>query len=243
LSQLYLNNNKFTDLPNLNTLSALQYLHIHNNQLTFEDIEPNVGVAGAEFTYAPQDSVGMGKDTTLAKEASLTLSFYVGGSANQYQWMKDGVDIAGAVNDTLILAPVSLADTGSYILRITNTIATALTLYSQPIHVRVEEAVAVHDGETSIPLAFTLHPAYPNPFNPSTTLRFDLPEAAEVYLVVCDLLGREVVRLVDGRREAGYHQLVWNGRDARGREVPTGMYIARLLVPTYTRSIKLVLLK
>ncbi len=60
---------------------------------------------------------------------------------------------------------------------------------------------------------------------------------------VYDLLGREVVRLVEGHREARYHRVVWDGRDARGREVPTGLYIARMVTPTYTRSIKLVLLK
>ena len=48
------------------------------------------------------------------------------------------------------------------------------------------------DGNETLPTEFALHPAYPNPFNPSTTLRFDLPEAAQVYLVVYDLLGREV---------------------------------------------------
>ena len=57
------------------------------------------------------------------------------------------------------------------------------------------------------------------------------------------MLGREVVRLEDGRLEAGYHSLTWNGSDARGREVPTGMYIARLVTPEYTKSIKMVLLK
>ena len=243
LGYLYLNNNQFTDLPNLDTLSVLASLCIQNNRFTFEDIEPNVGVASSEFIYAPQDSVGMEQDTTVVEGAGLTLSVAVGGTANQYQWLKDGTDIAGAVNDTLIIAPVSLADAGSYILRTTNTIATELTLYSRPIHVTVEEAVAVHDGETSIPLAFALHPAYPNPFNPSTNVRFDLPEATEIHLVVCDLLGREVVRLVDGHRQPGRHQIIWNGQDGGGREVPAGLYIARLVAPTYTRSIKLVLLK
>ncbi|MBA7609615.1 hypothetical protein ES703_16806 [subsurface metagenome] len=94
-----------------------------------------------------------------------------------------------------------------------------------------------------LPGQFALHQNYPNPFNPTTTLRFDLPEASEVYLVVYDLLGRQLVQLADGRREAGYHQIVWNGRDNRGRELPTGLYIARMVTPEFTRSIKLVLLK
>ena len=106
----------------------------------------------------------------------------------------------------------------------------------------VDSPVGIEDG-LGIPTEFALHPAYPNPFNPSTTIRFDLPEAAEVHLVVYDILGREVIQLVNERLEPGYRQVTWNGRTARGGDVPTGIYIARLVTPQYTRSIKMVLLK
>lgn len=106
-----------------------------------------------------------------------------------------------------------------------------------------ESPAAVESESKEIPTAFALEQNYPNPFNPATTIRFDLPEAAEVQLVVYDLQGREVARLVDERREAGYHQVVWDGRAATGREVPSGIYIARLTTPTYAKSIKLVLLR
>lgn len=102
--------------------------------------------------------------------------------------------------------------------------------------------LAVANG-AGLPAEFALHPPYPNPFNPSTTLSFDLPEATEITLVVYDIMGREVTRLVERPMEAGYHSLVWNGRDSQSREVPTGLYIARMLAPGYTHSIKLVLLK
>ena len=94
-----------------------------------------------------------------------------------------------------------------------------------------------------IPNEFRFLQNYPNPFNPTTTLRLELPQADEVRLAVYDLLGREVVRLVDGHLKAGHHRLIWNGSDTRGREVPTGIYIARLVTPAYTKSIKMVLLR
>ncbi len=75
------------------------------------------------------------------------------------------------------------------------------------------------------------------------TLRFDLPQAGPVALIVDDLRGREVARLAEGQREAGYHQVTWTGRDTAGREVPTGIYIVRLVTPVYARSIKMVLLR
>ena len=113
-----------------------------------------------------------------------------------------------------------------------------------------QEAALGVEEQAGLPTDFNLHQNYPNPFNPSTTLRFDLPAATDIHIVVYDLLGREVVRLVEQRLEAGYHRVVWDGRDRRGREVPTGMYIVQMLVPPtagatpeYRKSIKLVLLK
>ncbi|UCH11149.1 MAG: T9SS type A sorting domain-containing protein, partial [Fidelibacterota bacterium] len=102
--------------------------------------------------------------------------------------------------------------------------------------------LSLMDG-TSIPETFALHQNHPNPFNPSTTIRFDVPEASDVKLVVYNILGREVIRLREGYLDAGYHQVVWNGRTATGREVPTGVYVLRLTSKTYTQNIKMVLMK
>ncbi|MFC1620629.1 Ig-like domain-containing protein, partial [Candidatus Neomarinimicrobiota bacterium] len=94
-----------------------------------------------------------------------------------------------------------------------------------------------------LPKEFALHQNYPNPFNPLTTIRFDLPVATDVKLMVYDILGRNIVRLVHQTLEPGYRSVVWQGLDNRGRLVPSGIYIVRLVTPEYTRSIKMVLLK
>ncbi|MFB0517295.1 MAG: T9SS type A sorting domain-containing protein, partial [Candidatus Neomarinimicrobiota bacterium] len=98
-------------------------------------------------------------------------------------------------------------------------------------------------ANNGLPTAFALHPAYPNPFNPSATIRFDLPGAADVQLVIYDILGREVVRLMDHRLEAGDHHVIWDSKAATGQDVPSGIYIARLVTAEYSKSIKMVLLK
>ena len=85
--------------------------------------------------------------------------------------------------------------------------------------------------------------SYPNPFNSATTLHFDFPVATQTTLIIHDILGREVARLVDGMQPTGYHQAFWNGQDHVGQAVPSGIYIARLVTPEYTKSIKMVLLK
>ena len=90
---------------------------------------------------------------------------------------------------------------------------------------------------------FDLGQNYPNPFNLQTTIQFALPVTTHVTILVYDLLGREVVRLIDGFREPGYQQVVWNGRTGTGKAVPSGIYIARLVTPDYTKSIKMLLLK
>lgn len=100
----------------------------------------------------------------------------------------------------------------------------------------------VHIG-FGIPDQFALHQNYPNPFNPTSTIQYDLPEATNVTLVIYDILGREVVRLVDQEMQPGYHQAIWDARNHAGQAMPTGIYIARLVTLEYTQSIKMVLLK
>jgi len=99
------------------------------------------------------------------------------------------------------------------------------------------------DGGTQAPAGFSLAQNYPNPFNPATAIRFNMPLAAEASLVVYDLMGREVVRLVDGNIKSGFHKVMWNGRSADGLEMAAGIYIARLKAPGFSKSIKMVLLK
>ncbi|MCH7574426.1 MAG: T9SS type A sorting domain-containing protein [Candidatus Marinimicrobia bacterium] len=94
-----------------------------------------------------------------------------------------------------------------------------------------------------VPVAYALHQNYPNPFNPATTLRFELPAPGDIQLIIFNLLGAEVATLVDGFIEAGSHSVNWAGRDATGRVVPAGIYFARLVTPSFTKSIKMILLK
>jgi len=83
---------------------------------------------------------------------------------------------------------------------------------------------------TSTPPArgFDLAMNRPNPFNPRTSISFELPAAAEVSLAVFDLRGRRIIDLVRSRREAGVHHVVWDGRDARGSGVSSGVYLYRI---------------
>jgi hypothetical protein len=101
---------------------------------------------------------------------------------------------------------------------------------------------AVRQAE-EIPKEFRLEQNYPNPFNPSTTIRFDLPKAAPVRLSIYDLMGRVVAVLVNEKRMEGACEVIWDGRDARHDQVPSGVYIYRLEAAPNHATGKLLLLK
>ena len=88
------------------------------------------------------------------------------------------------------------------------------------------------------PRLFMLHEAYPNPFNPRTELRFEIPETGLTTLKVYDILGKEIATLVNGRLTAGTHQVSFDARD-----LPTGLYFARLSSGTNAYVRKLMFVK
>jgi hypothetical protein len=81
---------------------------------------------------------------------------------------------------------------------------------------------------TSMPTAFSLSEAYPNPFNPSTTIGFSVPESAHVTLSIYDMTGRLVTTLVDGTVDMGVHMVEWSGEDSSGSMVSADVYIYAL---------------
>ena len=103
-------------------------------------------------------------------------------------------------------------------------------------------ATGIEDGP-EVPRMTSLFPATPNPFNPTTTVRFDLSEATHVTLRVYDALGRYVRTLADEYLTAAQHEYLWNGMDDRGNAVATGVYFVRLQAGDVLESQKMVLLK
>jgi hypothetical protein len=82
------------------------------------------------------------------------------------------------------------------------------------------------DGHFALPQQFTLHQNFPNPFNPSTTIRYEMPVAGEVHMEVYNVLGQRVALLINAAQEAGYQQFIWNSTKT-GHQA-SGMYILRL---------------
>jgi hypothetical protein len=105
----------------------------------------------------------------------------------------------------------------------------------------IEPVASQVPGQDGPPVALRLMCGHPNPFNPRTTLRYSVPEPGWVRLTVYDGRGRMVATLVDERRQAGPGTAIWNGIDARGAAVASGVYFARLEAAGGMRTQKLVL--
>ncbi len=94
-----------------------------------------------------------------------------------------------------------------------------------------------------LPDSFGLDQNMPNPFNPSTTIGYQLPEPGQVYLVIYNLLGQEVRTLLDGTLDAGYFTVEWDGKDSFGRQVASGIYLYRMQAVNFNQTRRMMLLK
>ena len=98
--------------------------------------------------------------------------------------------------------------------------------------------IALGEPAASLPGSVVLYPNYPNPFNPLTTIAYDLPEASHVTLTIYAVTGQKVGVLVSGHQEAGHHVVAWDGIG-----FGTGIYLSRLQAGSFTQTRKALLLR
>jgi len=104
-------------------------------------------------------------------------------------------------------------------------------------------------GETvatakNIPTDFELSQNFPNPFNPATTIRYGLPKEERVILKVYNILGAEVVTLVDNElKSSGYHTAIWDSRSSAKRQVASGLYFFRISAGNFMQTRKMLLIE
>ena len=124
--------------------------------------------------------------------------------------------------------------------------------YSEPAHVdqvsplfpkQAENLPNDNINEGMKVLKFDLKDNFPNPFNPRTTISFDLPEDIVVSLKIFDLSGRKIRTLVNEPKSAGTHQVVWNGQDDHGNSVASGLYVYRIQAGDFVQSRKMLFMK
>ena len=126
---------------------------------------------------------------------------------------------------------------------VTDGIAEALA-ENGPLTVGINASDAVLSiNEELLPEVYALHQNYPNPFNPITTLRYDLPEQANVNIIIYDMLGRQVKTLINQTQDAGFKSVIWNATNDYGKPVSAGVYLYQIQAGEFVQTRKMVLLK
>jgi len=139
------------------------------------------------------------------------------------------IDIDGDLNDDLVIC--------SCFDGMITVMLNRMTL--PPLPTDIED----NGDMTIIPDEYILQANYPNPFNPSTMIKYALPERAHVTISVYNILGRKVATLVDDTKAAGEYVATWDGRDSENREVASGLYLYQIKAGNITESRKMLLLK
>jgi hypothetical protein len=140
---------------------------------------------------------------------------------------------AGAVTQMVWLQRGLGAVAASDITAATGNIYDFYTLY----------AASGVDDQPGLRAALMLEQNTPNPFNPQTTIKFDLPEGGPVRLSVFDVAGRLIRTLVDASMPQGSYETTWDGRDSAGREVASGSYLARLEFDSRIETVRMGLIR
>jgi len=160
-------------------------------------------------------------------------------------------------NDTVFVTGVSGPDgnywipcMGSVYIEITaegyDTLVTNFDVSGDSLHnfyINERENQLSVNSNVEVPNQLILHHNYPNPFNPVTTLRYELPEDALVNITIYDMMGRVMSNLVSSHQNAGYKSIQWNATNNAGKPVSAGLYLYTIQAGKFRQTKKMVLLK
>ncbi len=141
------------------------------------------------------------------------------------------VFMENANEHVFLISPPGEGETNSF----TTTSADTLTVQT-PVSVE-------NNADRSIPNSYRLEANYPNPFNPSTTIRYTLAQPGQTTLKIYNLLGEQIRTLVDVEQPAGEHSVRWDGKDGLGNLAPSGIYILTIKSGDFIESQRMTLLK
>jgi hypothetical protein len=200
------------------------------NGFTFDYTDPFSGLPATDWVYlrVPNDSLG-----TYQVFENDVLS-----GALTYDWWSHTREVLARIIFCDYTGNNTLPETGTVIRFITdkrNYPGDSLVVHTDSVRAAL--------GLASSMKSFELYPNYPNPFNPTTTLRFRLPTPLHVKLEIFNVLGQRVRTLVDSRLPAGEHKVVWNARNDADRPLGSGVYFYRLTAGDFVKIRKLVLIR
>ena len=226
LRRFYINGNQFTDLPDLTGMvwAAGAKIKFRNNQLTFEDLEPNMWIAEDAsvegFEISPQDPLTEKETITVYEGQPISMSVTCGGSENVYTWVKDGTPVDGADSDQLDIGSAAVTDAGEYYCLVQSALVPGLDLVSDTFTVVVNEVIGIEEHE----FAFRVNG---NPVE--RLLSIDASQEVD-QVIISDITGKilvdALVHTSQIRMEVG--------------DLPEGIYFIRLSSGSSQRVLKIV---
>ena len=188
--------------------------------MVWKDVISDVGIKFVDATSAAQPEIKVA-NTLINQWEELTFDF--SSRIGVYPVVKDQIvifpdfDLAGRTQDNIC--------------------------YFDNISFSPSNSVGVDNRSETLPQGFALEQNFPNPFNPFTTLRYDLPEDALVDITIYDMMGRVVSNLVSSTQNAGYKSIQWNATNNEGQPVSAGVYLYTIQAGKFRQTKKMVLLK
>jgi hypothetical protein len=204
-----------------------------NNEIVYSFLRPYNNSNGLTVVNFSASAQSITMDLT-----STNLIFTGGFNPGTTYWVNDlytGTSIQTLGSD-LSSFDVSLSPYGSLVYTISIQEETVNLPPIPPI-------VSVNDRTAALPTDFHLFPNFPNPFNPSTTIRYSIVEPVNVSLKIYDVLGREIRTLINEVKTAGTYNSIWNGYDNSGNRVSSGIYFYRMEAGIFVDTRKMILLK
>lgn len=215
----------------LSSSSDMPMAYTNTEAVNFVRVAPNTTVS-ENFVLR---NLGTGNlEGTISIPAQFTLSYMGQSLPNDYFY-----NIASGITDIYTISYAAgdeVQNINAEITILTND--TDLPVITIPIHL-----TSVANSDLINPAVTALNGNFPNPFNPSTSIRFSLKEAGPVKLNIYNLKGQLVKSLVDSDLSAGNHQVLWNGKDERGASVASGIYLYRMESVGFKATNKMMLMK
>ena len=209
-------NNISTSLTLNNPIDLTDAISAQFRFMTRYDIE-----AGYDYCYVEVSTNG----TTWNTLASFT--------GTQSTWVEKDYDLLNYLGEHVYVR----------FKLVTDTYVTEDGIYIDDFMVYVNEYGTPVDFNEIPMLTTKLYQNYPNPFNPETVIAYQLPEGTEVEISIYNILGQKVKTLVNGRIDAGYHKVIWNGKDADGNDVSSGIYFYKINTDKFSETKKMLLMK